>query len=168
MAHKTRPRAKTLFMRLLRRVPMPLLSLLIGLVVGLAVWGFLDRSQRAAVRHLFNQELQLRLDQRSRENLIRFDQYLENYATTTRLLANHRRLALYLEPLFWSLDDRTEPQRYEGFRPYWLPDLIGSALARRVMSCWWTPRGDSAKSTAVITSYCRKSYPKASGASSST
>ncbi len=92
---------------------MPVLALLIGLFAGLVVWGFLA------------QELQLRLDQRSRENLMRFDQYLENYAATTRLLANHRRLALYLEPLFWFADEQVEPQVYEGFRPYWLPDMLG-------------------------------------------
>jgi two-component system sensor kinase FixL len=109
---------------------MTLLSILIGLAVGLAVWGFLDRLQGEAVRELFQEELQLRLDQRSRENLLRFDQYVENYAATTRLLANHRRLALYLEPLFWFNDEKVEPRRYEGFRPYWLPDLIGrNALA---------------------------------------
>ncbi len=112
-------------MRLLRRIPMTVLSILIGLTAGLVVWAFLDRLQGDAVRELFQEELQLRLDQRSRENLIRFDQYLENYAATTRLLANHRRLALYLEPLFWFADEDVRPRRYEGFRPYWLPDLIG-------------------------------------------
>jgi len=121
----TRYKVKSILRRLLRRVPMPVLSVLIGLFVGLLVWDFLDRTQRGAMRDLFREELQLRLDQRSRENLIRFDQYLENYAATTRLLANHRRLALYLGPLFWSEEDVVEPRHYQGFRPYWLPDLIG-------------------------------------------
>lgn len=120
-----RSKARTLVMRLLRRIPMTVLSILIGLFAGFSVWGFLDRLHGDAVRELFQEELQLRLDQRSRENLIRFDQYLENYAATTRLLANHRRLALYLEPLFWFAGEQAPPRRYEGFRPYWLPDLIG-------------------------------------------
>jgi two-component system sensor kinase FixL len=118
-------KVRTMVVRLLRRTPMTMLSILIGLAVGLAVWAFLDRLQGEAVRELFQEELQLRLDQRSRENLIRFNQYIDNYAATTRLLANHRRLALYLEPLFWFSDEQVEPRRYEGFRPYWLPDLIG-------------------------------------------
>jgi two-component system sensor kinase FixL len=125
MARTRRSKAKSILMRLLRRVPLPVLAVLIGLGVGLAVWDFLDRTRRGAVRDLFREELQLRLDQRSRENLIRFDQYLENYAATTRLLANHRRLALYLDPVFWFEGEAPEPRRYEGFRPYWLPDLIG-------------------------------------------
>ncbi len=121
----TRVRPLTVPMRLLRRIPLTVLSVLIGLAAGLAVWAFLDRLQGDAVRELFQEELQLRLDQRSRENLIRFDQYLDNYAATTRLLANHRRLALYLEPLFWFADEDVQARHYEGFRPYWLPDLIG-------------------------------------------
>ncbi len=125
MARTRRSKAKSILPRLLRRVPLPILAVLIGLSVGLVVWDLLDRTQRGAVRDLFREELQLRLDQRSRENLIRFDQYLENYAATTRLLANHRRLALYLDPVFWSEEEEVEPRRYEGFRPYWLPDLIG-------------------------------------------
>ncbi len=125
MTRIQRSRIKAFLLRLLRRIPMPVLSILIGLFAGLLIWGGLDRIQGSAVRQLFQEEFRLRLDQRSRENLIRFDQYLENYAATTRLLANHRRLALYLEPLFWFSEDQAEPQRYVGFRPYWLPDLIG-------------------------------------------
>ncbi len=111
-------------LRLLRRIPLPVLAILVGLFAGLVVWGALDRIQGDAVRRLFQDELRLRLEQRSRENLIRFDQYLANYAATTRLLANHRRLALYLDPLFWFDDEQVEPKLYKGFRPYWLPDFI--------------------------------------------
>ena len=97
MAARKRSQVKHFLMRLLRRVPLPVMAFLIGLFVGLLVWDFLDRTQRGAMRELFKEELRLRLDQRSRENLIRFDHYMESYAATTRLLANHRRLALYLE-----------------------------------------------------------------------
>jgi two-component system sensor kinase FixL len=128
-------KVRTMVVRLLRRTPMTMLSILIGLAVGLAVWAFLDRLQGEAVRELFQEELQLRLDQRSRENLIRFNQYIDNYAATTRLLANHRRLALYLEPLFWFSDEQVEPRRYEGFRPYWLNWAAASAISS------WTRAG---------------------------
>lgn len=130
MAKNKRSKVKTFLLRLLRRIPMPVLSILIGLFAGLVVWWFLDLTQRPAVRELFREELQLRLDQRSRENLIHFDQYLENYQATTRLLANHRRLALYLEPLFWFSDEQVVAQIYNSFRPYWLPDLIGRNALR--------------------------------------
>ena len=111
--------------RLLRHLPMPLIAILIGLIAGLAVWGVLDQVQSRAVERIFNSELTARLDLRSRESLLRFDQYMANYAATARLLANHRRLAQYLEPLFWFPEDAVEPVVYEQFRPFWLPDFFG-------------------------------------------
>ncbi len=104
---------------------MPLIAILIGLVAGLAVWGVLDQVQSRAVEKIVNKELSARLDLRSRESLLRFDQYMANYAATARLLANHRRLAQYLEPLFWFPEDNVEPVVYERFRPFWLPDFFG-------------------------------------------
>jgi len=103
---------------------MPLIAILIGLVAGLAVWGVLDQVQSKAVERIFNKELTARLDLRSRESLLRFDQYMNNYAATARLLANHRRLAQYLEPLFWFPEEAVEPVVYEQFRPFWLPDFF--------------------------------------------
>lgn len=104
---------------------MPVIAILIGLMVGLAVWGVLDQVQSRAVQRIFETELRARLDLRSRESLLRFDQYMNNYAATARLLANHRRLAQYLEPLFWFPEDDVDPIVYEGFRPFWLPDFFG-------------------------------------------
>jgi PAS domain S-box-containing protein len=111
--------------QLLRRLPMPVIAILIGLFAGLAVWGVLDQVQSQAVGRIFDQELQARLDLRSRESLLRFDQYMANYAATARLLANHRRLAQSLEPLFWFPEEEITPVVYEGFRPFWLPDFFG-------------------------------------------
>jgi len=116
---------KSVLFRLLRRLPMPIIAMLIGLLAGLAVWVALDQVQSRAVESIFDKELRARLDMRSRESLIRFDQYMANYAATTRLLANHRRLAQYLEPLFWFPEESIEPVVYEGFRPFWLPDFFG-------------------------------------------
>ncbi|MEA3277837.1 MAG: PAS domain S-box protein [Pseudomonadota bacterium] len=109
---------------------MPLIAILVGLLAGLAVWGVLDRIQSRAVDKIFSSELRAQLDLRSRESLIRFDRYLFNYTTTARLVANHRHLAEYLEPLFWFPEEEVEPVVYRGFRPPWLPDYIGrSALS---------------------------------------
>lgn len=115
---------KTVLLSLLRRMPMPIIAMLVGLLVGLAVWGVLDQVQGAAVERIFHQELRARLDLRSRQSLIRFNQSMTNYAATTRLLANHRRLAQYLEPLFWFPEETIEPVVYAGFRPFWLPDFF--------------------------------------------
>jgi PAS domain S-box-containing protein len=111
--------------KILRRMPMPIIAMLIGLLAGLVVWVALDQVQSRAVEGIFDKELRARLDMRSRESLIRFDQYMTNYAATARLLANHRRLAQYLEPLFWFPEERIDPVVYEGFRPFWLPDFFG-------------------------------------------
>ncbi|MGB5830948.1 MAG: ATP-binding protein [Thiohalocapsa sp.] len=111
--------------RFLRQLPMPVIAILIGLMAGLAVWGVLDQVQSRAVERIFDKELRARLDLRSRESLLRFDQYMTNYAATARLLANHRRLAQYLEPLFWFPEEEIAPIVYEGFRPFWLPDFFG-------------------------------------------
>jgi PAS domain S-box-containing protein len=111
--------------RLLRLLPMPVIAIMIGLVAGFGVWMVLDQVQSRAVGHIFDKELRARLDLRSRESLLRFDQYMANYAATARLLANHRRLAQYLEPLFWFPEEDVDPIVYEGFRPFWLPDFFG-------------------------------------------
>jgi PAS domain S-box-containing protein len=110
---------------LLRRLPMPVIAILIGLMAGLGVWLVLDQVQSKAVERIFGRELSMRLDLRSRESLLRFDQYMANYGATTRLLANHRRLAQYLEPLFWFPGEDIQPIVYDGFRPFWLPDFFG-------------------------------------------
>ncbi|MGE5154871.1 MAG: hypothetical protein ACM3ST_12765, partial [Bdellovibrio bacteriovorus] len=81
---------------------MPVIAILVGFAAGLGVWGILDQVQSRQVGKIFGQELQAQLDLQARESLIRFDRYLATYSMTTRLLANHRRLAEYLEPLFWS------------------------------------------------------------------
>jgi PAS domain S-box-containing protein len=115
---------KPILFVLLRRVPMPVIAILVGLAAGLAVWALLDQVQSRQVDKIFEQELQAQLEQRARESLIRFDRYLSNYGSTTRLLANHRRLSEYLEPLFWFEDDHAEPIVYKEFRPHWLPDYF--------------------------------------------
>ena len=116
---------KSFLYRLLRRVPMPAIAILVGVAAGLAVWALLDQVQSRQVGKIFGQELQSQLDLQARESLFRFDRYLESYGMTTRLLANHRRLAEYLEPLFWSEESSVDPVVYREFRPFWLPDFFG-------------------------------------------
>lgn len=115
---------KRFFYRFLRLVPMPVISILVGIAVGLAIWGILDQIQGRAIKKIADKELEARLDRRARESLIRFDQYLKNYAITARLLANHRSLAEYLEPRFWSPQDAFEPVVYRKSSPSWLTDFI--------------------------------------------
>ena len=103
---------------------MPLISILVGVVAGLAVWVVLDQVQSKAIKKITDKELQAQLDLRAREGLIRFDQYMNNYRAMARLLANHRSLAEYLEPLFWFAQEEVEPVVYRKFHPSWLTDFI--------------------------------------------
>ena len=103
---------------------MPWVAMLIGLAAGLPIWSILDQIQSRQVDKIFGQELQIQLDLRARESLSRFDRYVANYAATTRLLANHRKLSEYLEPEFWSRDETVKPIVYKDFRPAWLPDYF--------------------------------------------
>ena len=116
--------ARPFYYRVLRVTPMPLVAMLVGLLAGLTVWGVLDQVQSDKIQRIFANDLQAQLDMRSRESLIRFDQYMADYTAITRLLANHRRLAEYLEPLFWSPQQAVEPVIYRIFPPFWLPDFF--------------------------------------------
>ncbi len=107
--------------RLLRRVPMPVLAALFGLLTAAAVWIVIDPIQTRAIGNIFDEELESQLESRARESLLRFDSFVQSYVNTTRLLANHRRMADYLEPLVWFSADEDPPVIYRGRQPLWLP-----------------------------------------------
>ncbi len=115
---------KPVMVQLLRRVPMPVIAMMIGLVAGVVVWAGLDQIQGRAVSKIFNSELRTQLALRSRESFVRFDRYIANFASTTRLLANHRYLAEYLDDLIWFPDEEPEPLIYRDIRPSWLPNSV--------------------------------------------
>ena len=113
----------------LRRIPMSLLSIIVGVFCGIVVWVVLDQVQPRALRDIFSEELNTRLDQQARETLIRFENYVATHTSTTRLLANHRRLANYLEPVYWFDGDMAPPVIYYESPP-WLP---GTALWQKLV-----------------------------------
>ncbi len=112
---------RPLFKQLLRRVPMPVLAALFGLLTAAAVWIVIDPIQTRAIGNIFRQELQAQLETRARESLLRFDSFVQSYVNTVRLLANHRRMADYLEPLVWFSGDDEPPRVYRDQRPLWAP-----------------------------------------------
>jgi len=105
---------------LLKRVPLPLFALITGLAAGLAAWLVIDRQQTAALSNVFGGVLENQLHQAARESLIRFDQHRQSYIYLARLLANHRRMAAYLEPVIWE-DNEPSLRDYRGDTPPWLP-----------------------------------------------
>ena len=89
---------RPLFKQLLRRVPMPVLAAFFGLLTAAAVWIVIDPIQTRAIGNIFREELRAQLETRARESMLRFDSFVQSYINTARLLANHRRMADYLEP----------------------------------------------------------------------
>jgi PAS domain S-box-containing protein len=108
----------------LKGIPIPVLALVFGLLTGLGLWLVIDRLQTRALSDIFDQALESQLDQQARESLIRFDEYRRSFSYFVRLLATHRRMADYLDPIIWS---RRSPEILDyapAAPPPWLPDDI--------------------------------------------
>ncbi len=101
---------------------MPVLAALFGLLTGAAVWIVIDPIQTRAIGNIFDEELSGQLETRASESLARFDSFTQSYVNTTRLLAHHRRMADYLEPVFWFSNDGDAPLSYVKKPPVWLPE----------------------------------------------
>jgi PAS domain S-box-containing protein len=101
---------------------MPVLAALFGLLTGAAVWIVIDPIQTRAIGNIFDEELSGQLETRASESLARFDSFTQSYVNTTRLLAHHRRMADYLEPVFWFSNDGEAPLTYLRTAPIWLPE----------------------------------------------
>ncbi|MDX1346314.1 MAG: hypothetical protein R3179_10465, partial [Sedimenticolaceae bacterium] len=108
--------------KLLRRIPLSLFAAFLGLAAGLGLWEIIDATQKNAVRELYNQQLEENLEQRARETLIHFNHSLNSYKTAAQLLASHRRIPNYLNPLYWFSDDQDPVIVYENEPPPWLPE----------------------------------------------
>ncbi len=73
--------------RLARFIPLPIISIFIGLLVGLLVWVVLDRIQSQSLNTIFMTELRSQLEQRAWENQLRFEQRMDHHRLVTHLLA---------------------------------------------------------------------------------
>ena len=78
--------------------------------------------QTRALSSIFDQALESQLDQQARESLIRFDEYRRSFAYFARLLATHRRMADYLDPIIWGRRSPAMVHYDAGYPPPWLPD----------------------------------------------
>ena len=115
---------RSLLNRLIRRLPLPVLAIVVGLIVGVGVWVVVDTVQTKAVQQLFEEELKKRLDQQARESLVRFNHFVNQYASITRLLGHHKVLAQYLSPLFWASDELFFKIIHRTKIPDWLPGSL--------------------------------------------
>ena len=62
----TRAKKRSIISRILRRLPLPVLAIVVGLMVGTGVWVVVDTVQTRSVQQLFETELQTRLEQQAR------------------------------------------------------------------------------------------------------
>ncbi len=108
--------------RLLTGIPIPVLALAFGLLTGLILWVVVDRVQTRALSHIFDQALESQLDQQARESLIRFDEYRRSFGYFARLVATHRRMADYLDPVIWGARPLQVVHYDARNPPSWLPD----------------------------------------------
>ncbi len=107
--------------KLIRRIPLSLFAAIVGVIAGLGLWEILDTLQKDEVNQIYQQQLQENLEQRSHESLIYFHNSIQGYKSSAQLLASHRRLANYLDPLYWFSDDRESIVVYQEKQPPWLP-----------------------------------------------
>lgn len=107
--------------KLVRRIPLSLFAAIVGVIAGLGLWELLDTLQKDQVNQIYQQQLQENLEQRSTESLIYFHNSIQSYKSSAQLLANHRRLANYLDPLYWFSDDPESVIDYYENQPPWLP-----------------------------------------------
>ena len=92
------------------------------MLTGLILWVVVDRIQTRALSHIFDQALESQLDQQARESLIRFDEYRRSFAYFARLIATHRRMADYLDPIIWGRRSTRITRYAAADPPRWLPD----------------------------------------------
>lgn len=99
-----------------------MLALAFGLLTGVLLWLVIDRVQTRALSKIFDQALESQLDQQARESLIRFDEYRRSFTYFARLIATHRRMADYLDPIIWGRRSLEIVHYDQHNPPSWLPD----------------------------------------------
>ncbi|MCG6965617.1 MAG: PAS domain S-box protein [Chromatiaceae bacterium] len=105
-------------------------------MTGLVLWLAVDRLQTRALSNIFDQALESQLDQQARESLIRFDEYRRSFVYFAQLVATHRRMADYLDPIFWGRRSGDIVQYDAANPPPWLPDDLnwqGGVVPRHFM-----------------------------------
>ncbi|MCG8083103.1 MAG: hypothetical protein JAY73_19040, partial [Candidatus Thiodiazotropha taylori] len=85
----------------LAAVPLPALSLLVGILCGLLMWLVLEPIQDRRLANLFHDELVRRLDVRAVETRQRFEHFLQEWRQVGSGLSNHWRIKNYLGSTAW-------------------------------------------------------------------
>ncbi|MBW9256239.1 MAG: PAS domain S-box protein [Candidatus Thiodiazotropha sp. (ex. Lucinisca nassula)] len=94
----------------LAAVPLPALSLLVGILCGLLMWLVLEPIQDRRLANLFHDELVGRLDVRAVETRQRFEHFLQEWRRVGSGLSNHWRIKNYLGSTVWHESRNSETQ----------------------------------------------------------
>ncbi|MCU7861780.1 MAG: hypothetical protein KZQ86_18560, partial [Candidatus Thiodiazotropha sp. (ex Lucinoma kastoroae)] len=100
-------------------IPLPALSLLVGILCGLVTWLLLDPVQDKRLEQVFHSELVRRLDIRAVETRHRFEQFLREWQLAGHGLSNHWQIITYLNTYQW-LESELDPKHYRDQIPSWL------------------------------------------------
>ena len=82
------PKKRFSSFRFARYIPLPVLSMLIGLLSGLMVWVMLDHIQSRSLNSIFMMELTSQLKQRAWENQRQFEQRMDHHILVAHMLAD--------------------------------------------------------------------------------
>ncbi|MEJ2454975.1 MAG: PAS domain S-box protein [Candidatus Thiodiazotropha sp.] len=104
----------------LTRIPMPWLSILVGVFCGMLTWLLLDPILNHRLEQIFRDNLSHRLELSSTETRHRFEAFLNEWRITGHSLAQHWGVVEYLNTSAWE-DTLEAPRRYSGRQiPSWL------------------------------------------------
>ncbi len=96
--------------RLFRRLSLPFLAVVAGLLSAVILWVVLDKIQTSVLERLYDEEVQRQQDQRASEALLRYDSYLNEYKHVVRLIAWHEWMFDWMDLESWSDEAPAEPR----------------------------------------------------------
>ncbi len=109
--------------RLARFIPLPVVSILIGLLAGLLVWIVLDRIQSQSLNTIFMTELRSQLEQRAWENQLRFEQRMDHHRLVTHLLAEQWHMQTETINPYISPDGKVAEDLHDKKLAHWMEEL---------------------------------------------
>ncbi|MCU7798237.1 MAG: PAS domain S-box protein [Candidatus Thiodiazotropha sp. (ex Semelilucina semeliformis)] len=100
----------------LARIPLPWISVVVGLLCGLVTWLFLDPILNQRLEKIFQDNLASRLEVRSIETRHRFESFLQEWSSLGHRFAQHWQVVDHLSSSAWE-DSLESPIRYNRRRP---------------------------------------------------
>ncbi len=111
---------------ILYRLPLTIKMVLLVVIVGLSVWGLMDRFVSRAVDTMFEKQLSEVLKQQSQENRLHFDHHLQAHHVVAKLVVAQKSFTDYLAEKNW-FKDKDVPVKYYSRNPGW---FLSSSVMR--------------------------------------